>query len=141
VPWSWSDDDYYHEVHAYEVLEHLGQQGDATAFFATFSEIWRVLVPQGYLVATCPSRFSEWLWGDPGHRRTILPCTLQFLDQTRYPLQLRVTAMSDYRRLYRADFSVVYTHDDKTTHQFILQAVKPARLEGSRNDQPPVTDH
>lgn len=69
----------FDEVHAYEVLEHLGQQGDALSFFQDFDEIWRVLKPDGFLCATVPSRFSTWLWGDPGHRRTIQPATLMFL--------------------------------------------------------------
>jgi hypothetical protein len=57
------------EIHAYEVLEHLGQQGDMHSFFSTFANIWRLLVPDGYLFATVPSRYSDWLWGDPGHTR------------------------------------------------------------------------
>lgn len=120
---------HYSEIHAYEVLEHLGKQGDAEAFFQTFWEIWRLLTPGGYLVATVPSRYSEWLWGDPGHCRVVLPCTLQFLDQTRYTLQLGLTRMSDYRHIYNGDFDVRYSHDDRITHQFILQAVKPSRID------------
>lgn len=116
----------YNEVHAYEVLEHLGQQGNYKAFFATFSEIWRILKPGGHLCATCPSRRSQWLWGDPGHRRVILPCTLAFLDQRSYN-QSGQTTMTDYREVYRADLETVLTHDDNETHHFILRAVKPSR--------------
>ena len=54
VPWPF-DDDSFDEVHAYEVLEHLGQQGDWRSFFDLFAEIWRVLKPDGFLAATCPS--------------------------------------------------------------------------------------
>lgn len=116
------------EIHAYEVLEHLGGQGHYHKFFWHFSEIWRVLKPGGYLCATVPSRYSPWLWGDPGHRRAILPETLIFLDQLNYIAQCGRTAMSDYRDVYKADFTCVRSTDDRTFHTFILQAIKPSRI-------------
>jgi hypothetical protein len=122
------DESSYDELHAYEVLEHLGRQGDYRSFFGHFSEIWRVLKPGGYLCATCPSRFSQWLWGDPGHTRAILPCSLVFLNQPQYDIQRGATSMSDYRSDYRADFDIVGTSDDHATHKFVLQAVKPSRV-------------
>ncbi len=122
------DESSYDELHAYEVLEHLGRQGDFRAFFAHFSEIWRVLKPGGYLCATCPSRYSEWLWGDPGHTRAILPASLVFLSQPQYDTQRGQTSMSDYRRVYRADFDIIVRLDDHHTHRFVLQAVKPSRV-------------
>lgn len=122
--------DTFDEIHAYEVLEHLGYQGDAMAFFLVFSEIWRILKPGGHLLATVPSRFSPWLWGDPSHTRAILPETLVFLDQSQYIAQLdgpQKTAMSDFRHIYTADFKVRRSIDNRTTHEFILEAVKPSR--------------
>jgi len=121
-------DSAYDEVHAYEVLEHLGRQGDYRSFFETFTEIWRVLKPGGYLCATVPSRYSQWLWGDPGHTRVILPCSLVFLHQPNYEAQQGKTSMSDYRRHYRADFDLVGSVDNHETHMFVLQAVKPSRV-------------
>lgn len=117
----------YDEIHAYEVLEHLGQQGDFHAFFATFSEIWRLLKPGGFLAATCPSRYCEWLWGDPGHTRAILPASLVFLNQQHYTEQLGQTSMSGYGHVYQADFDILLSHDNRTSHQFVLRAVKPSR--------------
>lgn len=125
--WSLTDS-AYDEVHAYEVLEHLGRQGDYRSFFDTFGEIWRVLKPGGYLCATVPSRYDPWLWGDPGHTRAILPESLVFLSQPNYDAQLGKTSMSDYRRVYRADFDITGSFDDHKTHKFVLQCVKPARL-------------
>ncbi len=135
VPWGQSDgagkwtpvpSDTYTEVHAYEVLEHLGRQGRVTDFFATFLEIWRVLAPGGWLCATTPSRYSGWLWGDPGHTRAILPESLVFLDRSQ-AAQMGQTAMSDYRHLWLGDFRIDVTNDNRSAHTFILQAVKPAR--------------
>lgn len=120
----------FNEVHAYEVLEHLGRQGDAFAYFATFAEIWRILKPGGHLLATVPSRFSPWLWGDPSHTRAVLPESLVFLDQSEYTRQLDgpvKTAMSDFRSIYKADFRVRRSFDNRETFQFILEAVKPSR--------------
>ena len=126
--YSWSDNTY-DEVHAYEVLEHLGQQGNHYSFFAFMENVWNVLKPEGVFCATTPSRFSPWLWGDPGHRRAILPETLIFLDRAEYSRQLGRTAMSDYRKDWRGDFRILHSQDDKITHSFILQAIKPVRCE------------
>ena len=120
----------FDEVHAYETLEHLGHLGDAFAFFAHFSEIWRILKPDGYLCATVPSRYSPWLWGDPSHRRLINEESLSFLDQDNYA-QLdgpRPTMMSDFRHIYKADFKVIERQDNHKLFYFILQAVKPSRV-------------
>lgn len=119
--------DSYDEIHAYEVLEHLGQQGNFRAFFAMFEEIWRLLKPGGFLCATCPSRRDQWLWGDPGHTRVILPCSLMFLNQPQYLEQQGATAMSDYRHVYVADFDILTSHDNGARHMFVLRAVKPSR--------------
>jgi SAM-dependent methyltransferase len=126
--WPW-EADTFDEVHAYEVLEHLGRQGDVERFFYTFEDIYRVLKPGGYLAATVPSRFSPYLWGDPGHTRAILPESLHFLRQTNYGQcdGAHPTPMSDYRSIWKGDFDVVRSDDDHRLHRFILQAVKPAR--------------
>lgn len=122
------NDDTFDEIHAYEVLEHLGHQGNVTEFFGDFDELWRVLKPGGWLCATVPSRYSEWLWGDPGHRRVVLPKMLQFLNRPAYEVELGRTSLSDYRDLFASDWDIVYSFDNEETHTFVLQAVKPARV-------------
>lgn len=114
----------YNEVHAYEVLEHTGMQGDYRFFFAQFSEFWRILKPNGLLCATVPSWKSEWAWGDPSHTRIITPGTLVFLSRKEYQKQVGVTAMSDFRYLYKADFDILYSQCDGNIHAFVLRAVK-----------------
>jgi len=136
------ESDYWDEIHAYEVLEHLGQLGDAHSFLGHFSELWRLLKPNGYLCATVPSWHSRWFWGDPSHRRAIVAESLVFLDQEQYRFQIddRIAAgqaptnMSDFRDTlgYRADFKLVDQHDNRTTFTFILQAVKPSRYRSAQ---------
>jgi hypothetical protein len=125
MPWPMKDD-LYDEAHAYEILEHLGRQGDARAFFDCFYEIWRVLKPGGWLVGTCPRFDSQWAWGDPSHTRVITPGSLLFLDQTEYD-QVGKTPMSDFRGMWRGDFKTVKLIMDNNTMGFWLQAVKPAK--------------
>lgn len=125
-------ENFFDEIHAYEVLEHLGQQGESTTFFELFNEIWRVLKPNAYLFATVPSRYSAWLWGDPSHRRAILPETLTFLSQQNYIDQCdgpdhQRTPMSDFRGIYHADFAVAGATDNHETFAFGLKAIKPSR--------------
>jgi hypothetical protein len=117
-------DNTFDEIHAYEVLEHIGQQGDYITFFAQFSEFWRILKPGGLFFATCPSVTSRWAWGDPSHTRVIQPETLVFLSQKEYTKQVGVTAMSDFRHIYTADFDVLMSHDDGEIHRFVMRAIK-----------------
>lgn len=119
--------DTFDEIHAYEVLEHLGRQGDWRSFFAQFSELYRILKPGGFLAATCPSYKSTWAWGDPSHTRVITQGTLVFLDQEQYVKQVGKTSMSDFRFAYQADFRPVWVQEDEEAHKFVLQAVKPSR--------------
>ena len=118
------EDNAFDEIHAYEVLEHTGKQGDYLFFFRQFSELWRILKPNGHLLATCPSRHSAWAWGDPSHTRIVQPENLVFLSQRAYREQVGKTSMSDFRSLYKADFETVYAHDDRETFRFIIRAIK-----------------
>lgn len=120
-------DNTFDEIHAYEVLEHIGAQGDYKTFFAQFEEFWRVLKPGGFFCATCPSYLSMWAWGDPSHTRVLTSGTLSFLSQAQYREQVGKTAMSDFRHVYQADFKPIYCTEDTEVLTFILRAVKEGR--------------
>jgi SAM-dependent methyltransferase len=122
-------DNQFGEVHASEVLEHTGRQGDWRFFFDQFAEFWRILEPGGVLCASCPSWRSVWAWADPGHTRVIAAETLIFLHQPAYADQVGHTAMTDYRDRYRADFDITWSHDDGESLKFVLTAVKPSRYQ------------
>ena len=128
LPWPFADNSF-NEVHAYEVLEHLGQQGDAGSFFAHFGEVYRILKPLGYLAGSCPRADSLWAWGDPSHRRIINEGSFTFLDQTQYAKQVGVTAMTDFRSIWKGDFSTdpAFLHRTPDQLYFVLKAHKPAR--------------
>ena len=121
------DNDTFDEIHAYEVLEHVGRQGDYQFFFAQFSDFYRILKPNGVIAATCPSISSPWSWGDPSHTRIFQKENFVFLDQSEYVRQVGVTPMSDFRYIYKADFTRLLVDDNGDSINFILQAVKPSR--------------
>lgn len=121
-------DDSFNEIHAYEVLEHTGRQGDYKFFFAQFAEFWRILKPGGLFCATCPAADSRWAWGDPSHTRVLMPEQLTFLVQPEYTRQVGVTSMSDFRNLYQADFDVAFQDERDGSFKFVLSAVKPSRI-------------
>jgi predicted SAM-dependent methyltransferase len=116
-------DNEFDEIHAYQVLEHLGQQGDYKLFFAQFSEFWRLLKPNGHFLATCPSRTSVWAYGDPSHTRIMQLEQLVFLSQDEYKRQVGRTPMSDFRNIYKADFKTVFQEEDDDI-RFVLKAIK-----------------
>lgn len=123
-------DNTFDEIHAYEVMEHVGRQGDWEFFFEQWSDIWRILKPDGVFFGTSPSWSSPWAWGDPGHTRIIGPQCLVFLDQDEYTKQVGKSPMTDYRFCYKADFEIVHSQDlgDVGTYAYGLRAVKPARI-------------
>jgi SAM-dependent methyltransferase len=127
TPWPVGDDSF-DEVHAYEVLEHLGAQGDYRAFFRHFAEIYRVLKPGGLLIATVPAWDDVWAWADPSHTRIIALQTLVFLNQRQYAEQIGKTAMTDFRWLWQGDFEPVAAETANGCFRFALEAHKPARF-------------
>jgi hypothetical protein len=111
------------EIHAYEILEHFGRQGDFRGFFATFRAFWQALNLDGLVLGTCPSLQSKWAWGDPGHTRVLSENSFSFLRKVHYE-QLGQTASSDYRS-YVAPYWWELDHslDDGNNFVFALRKV------------------
>lgn len=112
-------DESFDEIHAYEVLEHVGQQGDYKTFFAQFTELHRLLKPGGRFFASVPCWDSEWAWGDPGHTRVITPGSLSFLTQSNYDKENN--PMSDYRSIYKVDFELEGGQEKNSRMYFVLK--------------------
>ena len=124
-------DNQFDEIHAYEVLEHTGAQGDYKFFFAQFTEFWRILKPNGILFGTCPHWKSVWAWGDPSHTRVIQKEQFMFLSQQEYKNQIGKTPMSDFRYIYQADFETEMVQETEVHLLFALKAIKPSRIRES----------
>lgn len=116
------DNNTFSEIHAYEVIEHLGSQGDFPAFFSPFYEAWRILEPGGLFVFTCPKYDTVWAWGDPGHTRIINDGSVVFLDQQEYVKQ--TVAMTDYRHWWKGDFECVVNAYTEEHYLAVLKARK-----------------
>jgi hypothetical protein len=117
-------DNAFTEIHAYEVLEHFGRQGDWRSFFEQFSELYRILEPDGLLCATVPAWDSPWAWGDPGHVRVITEGTLAFLSQKVYAAEVGKGPLTDYRSVWKGDFELIAANNGEHRYGFILQAKK-----------------
>lgn len=123
------DDDVADEIHAYDVMEHFGQQGDWRFFFRQWENIWKVLKPNGHFFGISPHWISPWAWMDPGHTRVFGPEVLHFLQQPNYA-EVGKTPMTDYRFCYRADFDLIRSETTQDLQFiYVLRAVKPSRFD------------
>jgi ubiquinone/menaquinone biosynthesis C-methylase UbiE len=120
------DDNMFDEIHAYHVLEHIGSQGDYLQFFGLFSDLWRIVKPDGFVCLSFPAPGSIWAFGDPSHTRVMSPQQFQFLSQKFMIDQCDVkkTAASDFRYVYDKDFEIRYCKEDDGVVYMMLQAIK-----------------
>ena len=113
------EDDSFDEIHAYEVLEHCGSQGDVNFFFAQFNEFHRIL--SGVMLFSVPNYKSVWAFGDPGHKRVLPPTVFNFLSKSFYK-QVGETACADYRHLIEGYWDCIGVDEGETVF-IILQRV------------------
>jgi SAM-dependent methyltransferase len=130
LPYPFGDNEF-DEIHAYEVLEHTGAQGDWRFFFGQFNEFWRILKPGGVLAGSVPHWGTKWAWGDPSHKRVINEGTFVFLDQREYEKQVGQTPMSDFHFVYHGDFEVDDLSIQQSGQDAFIYFVLKARKESS----------
>lgn len=113
-------DDTFDEVHCYHVIEHLWAQGDYKSFFAFFTEVWRLLKPNGIAFFTYPNHKHGWALGDPSHTSIIHHYQFMFLSQDFYKKEVDENngMGSDFRFLWKKDFQTLKTVYDDTGENF-----------------------
>lgn len=118
MPYPFADNEF-DEIHAYEVLEHCGTQGDGKFFFDQFAEFWRILKPDGLMMISVPMWDSWMAWGAPDHKRVLPSCLFGFLDP-RYYDNVGKPGYADYRKwLGKTDFEPLGC-DEKTETLFVV---------------------
>lgn len=115
----------FDEIHAYDVMEHCGRQGDWRYFFRQWDELYRIMKPGGIFCGISPGPNSAWAWGDPGHTRIVSPECLIYLDRDNYA-QVGQTPMTDYRFAFDSDWQRIHSEiTAEQQHVYVLQARKP----------------
>lgn len=116
-------DEQFDEIHAYEVLEHCGRQGDGDFFFAQFNEFWRALKPGGYMCLSVPMWDAEVAWGVPDHCRVLPPGMFGFLTAEYYE-NVGTPGYGDYRHLLKGCYWETIGKDE-SEEQLHVVLLKP----------------
>ena len=114
------EDEEFDEIHAYEVLEHCGSQGDVFFFFEQFNEFHRILKPGGVFCGSVPDYRSIWAFGDPGHTRVLPPTVFNYLSESFYD-QLGKTPCADYRSYIDGYWTPLGIQEKGELTYFLLQ--------------------
>lgn len=114
------DDEEFDELAAYDVLEHMGKQGDWRGFFDEFAEYWRILKTGGLFGIIVPINGNA--LADPGHTRFFHQNHFGFLGQQFYDDNLsQGRPVTDYRWYWKRNFEIAFVKDDGHHLSVILE--------------------
>jgi len=121
------DDNQFDELAAYDVLEHIGSQGDWRGWFDEMAEYHRILKPGGTFGIIVPINADA--LADPGHTRFITLNHFAFLSQKFYALSLaNGLQVTDYRWYWKLDFEIALQQAIEDHHLAVVLR-KPAVAE------------
>jgi hypothetical protein len=114
----------FDEIHAYDSLEHWGQQGDWRGWFDEMGEYHRLLKPAGLFATIVPC--GEDYYADPGHVRFLHPNHFRFLDHEWIAAELAAgRPVTDYRWYWKKDFRLHYVQTvGRPAHHFAVKMEK-----------------
>ena len=117
------EDGEFDEIHAYEVMEHVGRQGDFVGYFSEMMEYARILKDGGTILGCVPRWDRVWAWGDPGHCKIITSGTLLYLDSVRYENEIGRSHITDYRRYLTHNLRLLAEMKNDYSLYFLLKKV------------------
>ena len=113
------DDETFDELAAYDVLEHLGMQGDWRGWFCEMAEYHRILKPGGTFGIIVP--IGSDALADPGHTRFFSLNYFLFLSQAWYDSQLaNGLPITDYRWIWRKNFETIWHQQLEQHHLAVM---------------------
>lgn len=113
----------FDEIHAYDSLEHWGQQGDFRDWFNEMENYHNILRPGGRFFTLVPT--GEERFVDPGHVRFFGTNYFWVLSQKWYrEMNEKGIHVGDYRWYWKKDFNVLtmqyLTHPNNPNHHLAV---------------------
>jgi len=113
------NDETFDEIHAYNVLEHIGRQGDWKGYFKEFEEYHRILKNNGKFFILVPILNDA--IADPGHSRFFHRNHFGFLNQNFYTLNKeKTTSATDYRWFWKKNFEIDFIAEFEGHHLAVI---------------------